>query len=309
MGRPRKALPVDPQIRDAGREPCLHRIPDGPQPRGLCLDLLHGQAQRLGETDGARDILRAGPNAPLLSAAEVQRLQASRIRRDQGAGPRGSVDLVPGDREQIDGIVPKRQRDLSHGLDRVAVQHHGVLTAELRDGRDRELQADLVVHPHARHHRRPLAHGRLERIQVEDSIAESDHRMPGTLLRGLLGSFEHGGVFDRGGDHQRSAAAPGDRMPRSAKHRQVVRFGPPTGKEDVGRRDAQSRGRRSPCPLQAVTGPAAPGVAARRVPEVLRVALRHRGDHFGADRRGGGVVEVDGFCDSLQRAAPAGDLP
>ena len=98
-----------------------------------------------------------------------------------------------------------------------------------------------------------------------------------------------------GADHRahRAALVPGRQ--RGADDREVVRLGAARGEDHLVRLGADGLRDLAPRLLDAGPGRPAEPVGARGVAEGLLGEVReHRLQHLGADRGGGGVVEVDG---------------
>jgi hypothetical protein len=108
---------------------------------------LAGRAQ----ADDAGDVERAGAHAALVAAAVNllgklhARVAAANIQRAHALRP---VDLVAGEREQVDVVGLHVDGNLADGLHGVGVEDDALLVAELADLGDGLDDADLVVRVH-----------------------------------------------------------------------------------------------------------------------------------------------------------------
>src|ERR1700722_1679067 len=78
----------------------------------------------------------------------------------------GSVDLVPGERSDIDIVGDYVERYLAHNLHRIGVEDDTLLMAEFADFANRLKHADLVVGRHDGDENRLVVHGALQVFKI-----------------------------------------------------------------------------------------------------------------------------------------------
>ena len=106
----RCARAVDANVRYARRMPRSKRSRSRPTRCSALRSFRDGEFERRSESDDARDVL--GPRAPpeLLAAAVDERRQGETVAHVEHADAFGAVELVRGEREQIDAEVARPQR-------------------------------------------------------------------------------------------------------------------------------------------------------------------------------------------------------
>ena len=124
-----------------------------------------GDRRGAAEPDAERRRQGARAQAALLPAAVDQRQQphprpAPDIERADALRP---VDLVAGDRQQVDLHRLDIERDLAEGLRRIGVEQHAAGAAQRADLGERLDDADLVMRRHDRDQQRALVERRGER--------------------------------------------------------------------------------------------------------------------------------------------------
>ena len=141
----------------------------------------------------------------------------------------------------------------------------------------------------------PLAQRLVERVEVDPAVAvdRKDHLAPAEVADGVRRRQDRLVLDGRDDGTHGAAALPG--RERGADDAEVVGLGAAGGEDHLVGLGADRLGHLAPGLLEAgARGPAEP-VGARRVAEGLgRQVGQHRLQHLGADRGGGGVVEVDG---------------
>ena len=206
-----------------------------PQRRQIYRILLHVPAglvkSRRGAAD-AGDILRAGPLAPLLSAAVDDVLQCNAPSGVQHAHALGAVELMGRQGQHIDVHSLDVDGQMSRRLHSVGVEQNAGLLADLaylRDGLD---GADLVVGKHDAHQAGIRPDGGLHCLRRHDTVRRDIQQSDGKsfLLQGLQG-VQDGVVLKLGGDDV-LLSLPGAQS-RSAAQRLVVRLAAAGGKGDL----------------------------------------------------------------------------
>ena len=176
-------------------------IPQRTQVFGRGRQTASGDFARRAETDDVRHILRAGPLARFLAGAMNQRFERDATANEQHADALRGVQLVPGDREQIDAEISNIDGDFAERLGGIGVHEDAVLPADGGDLPNRLERADLVVRVHhgdesrARHDR--SANG------VRIDAAKAIDRQNCDLCAEPAKEFERlkrGGMLDGGGD-------------------------------------------------------------------------------------------------------------
>src|SRR2546430_8165224 len=216
-------------VLEAGEQP----VAQGADALALGGHLELRDAERLAHAHDLVGRERPRPQPPLMPAAVDLRLDAhARLPAHvQRADALRAVDLVRGHRQEIHFQFLQVDRDLAHGLYRVAVEDDAFRAADLADLGDRLDHADLVVHHHHRNENGVGAQRRLELLQVEQPVLlrvevgrleplalEFAHRVEHRLVLGL----HRGDVL---------ALAPVEI--RRALDREVVAFGRARGPDDL----------------------------------------------------------------------------
>src|SRR5882757_557460 len=90
------------------------------------------------------------PQPALLAASEGNWLQkwSSRTMHIEGARPLGSVELVAGEREDIDRQCADIEGDLAHRLSGIRVENDASLAANSADRGDILHHSDLIIREH-----------------------------------------------------------------------------------------------------------------------------------------------------------------
>ena len=135
-----------------------------------------------------------------------------------------------------------------------------------------------------------MRRGHRSRIHLAVSVNRQDGHLEAMPLQAGAGA-QHRPVLDRGGDEVPSLGA---RRPGQARDGQVRVLGRAAGEHDLARLGTQRRGDLLAGIIQALPRSATDGMQARRVPEMLGEVREHGFEDLGPQRRGRGVVEVDG---------------
>ncbi len=167
-----------------------------------------GPCRRSSEAGGGRDVLRPGPEAPLLPAAPDQTLaDLDPVRRqDHGPDPLGTAELVGGEGQDVRAGVRALdkfpQGQLAGGLDGVDMEQTSGPADQVRDGGDGLDDPGLVVGGLDRNQgRRRRRQALPQPVKVHQTIS-----IDGNLLDGMRRKAmprEDAGVFGRAREQQR----------------------------------------------------------------------------------------------------------
>ena len=165
--------------------------------------LVGGETERGGEADGAGDVLGAGAAVALLRAADDLRGERRAASHVQRADALRAVDLVRGDREQVDAERIDVEVERAGGLHGVGVDGDArvVRLDDARDLGDRLDRADLVVGVHDADEDGAIVERVAERVEVDEAFAVDGQVGDAEALlleRGAL--VQDGVVLDGGGD-------------------------------------------------------------------------------------------------------------
>ncbi len=230
-----------------------------------------------------------------MAAAVHLRLEAHAAvaRYVQRADALGTVSLMRGQRHQIDFQLLQVDRHLAGGLRGVHVKKHAAFAADFAERRHVLDHADLVVDEHDGSKRRVGAQRGFEFFEVEQAVRFRDERRDGKAgALELEHRVEHCLVLGLHRDQVLALVAAGERGPFD---REIVGFGRTGRPNDFTRIGVDQRGdliarrfdRRARCVAERVR-------AARGIAELVREPWQHFGDDPRIDRRGGGIVEIDG---------------
>ncbi len=250
-----------------------------------------GDLARLPEADDLEDVLRPGAPPGLVRGAveEAGELDAGADEERPDALRR--VELVPGQREEVDAEDPDVDGHLPDRLRGVGVDEDALLVREAGDLREVLDRPDLVVGVHDRDEDR-LGRQRLRDVARVDAPrpVHRDAGDPEALLLEDGARLEDGRVLDGRGD---DVAPLRPEEARDAVEDGVVPLRPPAREDDLLGPRAEERGDLAPRGFDGGARLRAAGVAARGVPEVRREVREHRLGDFRVRGRRGVVVEVD----------------
>ena len=287
----RRAVPLC--ARDRREDAQLEPIAERAQARAFFAHLL--QRELGGRRRGRRCRERSPSRAAiaLLPAAGHRAAGAARRAAPERADAFRSVELVRGDREQIDAQRLHVDRDLARRLHRIGMQQRAVLVRDRRELRDRLNRSDLVVRVHhaTRAPCRSVIASRSASVETMPLASTGSERHAPAAPRQRLERVEHRLVFDRAGDQMLApAGSSASAAPRIAKLSPSV---PPRGEDHLRRLRRRSRAATGRAPRRRGFGLLPEMVDAGRVaPDVP-----HRLVHPVGDRRGERgrrvVIEVD----------------
>jgi len=203
-----------------------------------------------------------------------------------------AVELVGGERDEVEPERLHVQRDLARRLRRVAVEEHAAPLREPPQLRQRLHDADLVVGVHHRQQDGAIAERPRHVVGVDEAIRP--HREAGHVK--ALALEPRARVQDRavlGRDGQDVVAALAEE-PRHTLEREVVGLGRAAREDDLAGGGADERRHLLPRRLHGLArAPAEDVLLAGGVAELLREPGRHRREDLRVDRRRGVVVHVD----------------
>ena len=287
----RTDVAIEGHARHLGAQAGDHVVLEAADVPLVLLQVRVGQVERSGQAHDAGHVLRTAPHVPLLRAALDHGLQAGALAQVQEAHALGPVELVGAGAQhvqrqggQVEGVVP-------HGLHRVAVEERLVAAAEGADGLQVVAGAHLVVGVHQAHQGLGVGGQQLLQVgQVGAAVGVQPHpvHLHGTAAAQFVGGVLDGVVLDGRGDQVAHPA-----VAHAAGQGHVVRLGAAAGEDDVARHAVQALGHGAARPFHGGAAAAPEGVDAAGVAELLPQAGRHGLQHFGGQRRGGGVVQVD----------------
>jgi hypothetical protein len=221
-----------------------------------------------------------------------QRRQPEPAANPERAHAFRSVELVRGEREQIDAERLDVDWDLSGRLDGVGVEHRAPSLDERGDLADGLHGAYLVVGVHDRDEGRVVRERRPYGLQAHDAALVDRHdRDPPRLLAEGLDGVQHGLVLD-GRRDEMAAASDAERL-GDAPNGQVVTFGAAAREDDLRWVGADERRDRVPGLVQDRFGQLPEVVHARGIPVLVSEHGGHPFDHLRCNRGRGVMVEVD----------------
>ncbi len=197
------------------------------------------------------------------------------------------------DRDEVDRQDPHVEGERADALDRVGVERDPPAATDRTEQVERLDRTDLVVPVDDADEHGVLVERPLEDRRVDEPVVvDGEHGEPRAIRHcGQVGrGVAHRVMLDRG-RHEPAAVRPS--RAQHATQREVVRLGPPSGEDDLGRLGAE-RGRHGLArAIDERPSRPALGVDAGRVAVRLAEDARHRVGDLGVDGRGGGVVQVD----------------
>ena len=239
-----------------------------------------------------RRIFCAGAPASLVLAAGENRLHPGASLDPQGSRPFRPVELVGGEREQVDAHRSHVHWNLPNGLHGVGMNERAMLVSDRGQLGHRLNRADLVVGVHNRNEGGLVRNDGAQSLGIDDArLVDGEQGRPPPAPRECLQRVEHGFVLDRAGNQMlRPVGSSASATPRIAKLSDSV---PPlvyTTSEGSALIRAATAARASSRAAFALLSEV---VDARGVAELV-ACRRHDGvDDVWADRGRRVVVEVD----------------
>src|SRR6185312_13694143 len=198
-GQPLGRVTVQPRVGHPGPDAVPQAVPQGRHPSPLLVHVAGADLGGLAEPDDARHVLGAGPAPALVLAAVLDGHHLRPPADPQARDALGAVDLVAGERQQVD--VGEVEIDLAERLHGVDVERHAGGVRDGADGRDGLDGADLAVGVHDRDADRVGPDRALHVVGIHHAgavDADIGHR-EALALQPLAGP-EHRVVLDLGGD-------------------------------------------------------------------------------------------------------------
>ena len=291
VGQPLRRMPGDDEARHPLLQLGFQQIAQ--HRHALCVpELLPRDSACHAEPDDIGHVLCAGPQPVLLPRAVDERPEPRAVPPDvERADPFRRVELMTGNRQQIDAERVHIDRHLADRLRRIGMDDRAIGLRELRNLGKRLQRADLVL-------RMDDGDERGVSIDLRRHLAKID--TPGTVDADtddieafpLQTDARHGrsGMLDRRGN---------DPAPRSGRSgdttdRVVAGLRPAAGENDLIGTRADQRGNLAARRLNRIPCPPAESIGARRVAELLAEVGQHRLEHLA--RHGGCRVEIEIDC-------------
>src|SRR5205085_8054528 len=120
-------------------------------------------------------LLRSRAITALLPAADDDGAELDVWTHPQRARARRSVEVVRGQRQQVDAEVVDRQRNAPGGADGVDVKRHAARARRAPDLAQWLHRPDLAVGRHHRYERGVLAQGACDRLRIDTALAVYRH--------------------------------------------------------------------------------------------------------------------------------------
>ena len=238
----------------------------------------------------ARDILGPGPAALLLAGADQHGGQLQAAPLVERANALRGIELVPGDRQQVDAERVDLHHDLAERLSNVGMDERAMPFRGARDFRDRLQRADLVLRMDDADERGGVVDRRRDRLGGDATVWPWRHPadlVPFALQQGAARLRRR--MLDCRGDER----APLRIAPSGAADRDVARLGAAAGEGDFVSARADQRGDLCARVLDRIMRAPPRGMCGGRVAEFLAQERQHGVEHGRIDRRGGIVIEVD----------------
>ena len=247
------------------------------------------------ESDDAGNVERAGTHAALVAAAVNlsgklhARILAANVQR---ADALGAVNLVAGDRHQVDAVFLDVHGNFADGLHCVHMKEDALFFGDLADFRDGLNHADFVVGVHDGDQDGLGRDGAAQIVEIDAAVFL--HRQIGDFVAVFfeaLTGIEHGLVL---GHLRDDVVALFAIHFRGAFDGQVGRFRGAAGENDFFRRGVDQLGDLAARVFHGFFGyPAEFVVAAGGVAELLSEIGQHRFDNARVHRRGRVIVHIN----------------
>ena len=288
-GQPLGRMTVQPHLGNPRADTLPQPVAQHGDARRLALHVPPADLHRLAEAHDPGDVLGASPPPPLVLAAVLHGDHLRALADEQSGHALGTVDLVTGERQEVDAEGVEVDRDLAEGLDGVHVKGDPALPRDLPDLARRLDGPDLGVGVHDGDQDGVGPHGAPDGVGIDQAggvDGEVGHLEAERLE--VLARPQHRVVLDPRGDD----------VPRVPGHGhaldgEVVRLGAARGEDDLLLADPQEVGDLLARGLQSLARLAAEAVDAGWVAEPLAEVREHRLEHFRVDRRRGVVIEVN----------------
>ena len=191
-------IAVECAVRDLGQA-VDQAVAQGTDPFRVLVEVCAGVFEGCGHAHDGGKILRTRALAALLCAALDEVRQEDALTGVQHAGALRPVELVRGERQQVDVLRLDVNGQVSHGLHGVGVEQHARLAADCADLADRQDGADLVVGVHDGNQARVLANGALDLLRRHGADGADGEQLDGeALFFKLFQRVQHGVVLECG---------------------------------------------------------------------------------------------------------------
>ena len=191
-------IAVERAVRDLGQA-IDQAVAQGADPFRVLVNVCAGVFEGCGHAHDSGNILRAGALAALLRAALDEARQGDALAGVQHAGALRTVELVRGERQQVNVLRLDVDGQMPRGLHGVGVEQHASLAADCADRADRQDGADLVVGVHDGNQARVLADGVFHLLRRHGADGADGEKLDlEALFFKLLERVQHGVVLERG---------------------------------------------------------------------------------------------------------------
>ena len=165
----------------------------------ILVNVCAGVFEGCGHAHDGGNILRAGALAALLRAALDEACQGDALAGVQHAGALWAVELVRGERQQVDVLRLDIDGQMTGRLHSVGVEQHARRAADCADLADRQNGADLVVGVHDGNQARVLADGVFHLLRRHGADGANGEQFDlEALFFELLERVQHGVVLECG---------------------------------------------------------------------------------------------------------------
>ncbi len=218
------------------RTPCDDPVAQLPAVLDLPIQVAHRQAGGFTKAHDAGDVLGAGSPAALVPAAVDQRRDPHALADEKRADALGAVELVRGERKQVDVQVSHVEGHVPDGLHGVGVEEHIALPADGADLGHGLDGPDLVVGVHDRDQDGLVGDRLADIVRVDEAVGVDGQigNLDASLLE-ELGGVQHRVVLDGGGDDVVALLLAGKADPKQGL---VVGLGSAAGEDDLFRERA-----------------------------------------------------------------------
>jgi len=181
-------------------------IAEARHPRGIFFERDASEFRGFAEANDAGDIFGAGAEATLVVAAVEKLAEARAALDEERADAFGSVELVAGEREQIELQGFDIEGNFCGGLHGVRMEVYIGFGGDTANFSERLDGAEFVVGVHHGDENGFGAKGAAELVEINKAIPINGEIADGDalLFKGLAG-VENGFVFDGGGDYVRGS--------------------------------------------------------------------------------------------------------
>lgn len=215
---------VDVSVRNAGEDALFEAVTEGCEVGTVERD---GGAEGGGEGDG----FSSGAAAAFLASPEEDGSELHGGAHVEGAAALGGIEFVGADGIEIDFGGGRREAEFACGLDAIGVEEGAGFVSDGGEGGDVVDGAGFVVGVHDAGEDGFRAELAAEDVGIDGAVAVGLEIGDGDAFAFELGAgFEHGGMFDGGGEHVLAGARV---IADGAEQGEVRGFGAAAGEDDV----------------------------------------------------------------------------